>query len=165
MAININFEHIKKKLEKSQHTDFKLFVGWKDTGMASIAHLHEYGGESPTPQDWIDHIKEKFHIQLLPTIHVPPRPHRYMVIKKFKNKWIKTLTKTLKNTNFDIEKSLNLLGLEIHQDYLDVLTSGDFHPLWWVTIEMRKFNGIGGDAPLYATGDMQRKLIYEVYAA
>ncbi len=161
--INISFNGIADKLEKIQKQNYKLFVGWNNPGMAKIAKLHEYGGVSETPKGWITHIKKVFNIDIPDTLQIPPRPHRLKALTNYKDKWVKNLSTLLLRNNFDVEKSFEQLALIMRQDYLQVLFSGDFKELWWVTLEMRKVKNIRGTAPLVATREMQRQLTAEVY--
>ena len=89
--------------------------------------------------------------------YVPARPHRLETIIKYKNSWMEFLSKSIERGG-DLDTIMSQLADIIHNDYLEVLYSGDFEDLAESTIKQRQYKGIDGTTPLVATHHMQNSL-------
>lgn len=146
-------------LKKVTNKNYSVFVGWKNAEYAKIAAIQEFGAIVNVT----DKMRKFLHcngIHLSPkktTITIPPRAHRQKLIKKYGKSWEKLLAKQLEKTNFNVDKSLQKLKLQMIQDYRKLISStGRFKKLSGATISYRQVNDIGGTRPLFATGDMER---------
>lgn len=165
MSTKKMFADLEKKLNQINSQKLTLFVGWTDQEMAKIAAIQEFGASINVTPKMRGFLSASYGINLKATtsqIVIPPRAHRKQVIEKHAEEWQHVLTKTLVKTGFDINKSLDILGVIIQQDYKSIIIGGNFTKLSDATLHMRQKNNIGGSQPLYATGEMARTIESEV---
>lgn len=163
---NLNFISLQEKLTKIKNQRATLFVGWDNPEMAKIATIQEYGANITVTDKMRGFLAVTYGIYLKKTtthIMIPPRAHRYQLVQNNKNKWTKQLRILLIKNNYDILKSFGAMGAIMKQDYSQVIKDGKFQTLSEATMHIRKINDIAGSQPLYATGEMERVLTYEVY--
>lgn len=155
---------LEKELAKATERNHMLEVGWFDKENAEIATVNEYGAVRPiTAANRAEFSAAGIELgNTAKTITIPPRPHRQQTITKNKNHWKNILSVALTKTNFDVDTSLNILGIEMQQNYKDMIKSGEFVRNSPITLAIRKQKGIGSTIPLYATGEWERALTYEV---
>ena len=159
------FKNLENKLNQLGGKKITLFVGWDDPQLAMIARVQEYGEKIDITPKMRKFFAWAFGIHLKRSttqIVIPPRPHRANTIKKNQAKWKKTLAIELRRSGYNLEASLEALGMQVLQDYKAVLMSGKFKQISGATRCIRTVTGVGGSAPLYATGELQRRLKAEV---
>ena len=159
------FDNLKKKFDNLTKHNYTVSAGWFDKEMSKIARIQEYGATITVTDKMRKFLAVAYGIYLkkeTTTITIPPRPHRKQTINKFMKQWKKELAKLLLKTNYDLEKSLEILALKMAQDYKDIFSTGKFDALSSATLLIRNIKGIDGTAPLVATGEMQRTIKSEV---
>jgi hypothetical protein len=164
----INFNVLNDKLKNINKQKYTLFVGWDTPEMSKIAAIQEYGATITVTDKMRGFLSAKYGIHLKKSttqIVIPPRAHRYQVVKENDKKWTKELKKILIQNKFDVKKSLDILGYVMAQDYKTIIKNANFDKLSEATLLIRHVEGIAGSAPLNATGEMERQITSEVYKA
>ena len=117
------------------------------TSIPMVAALNEYGGNMSEYGTATTHYNA-------PT---PPRPFfRTMVANKSKG-WARTLTKLLKENNYDAVEALNLMGDGIKGQLQDSIANGGWAPNKPSTLKRK-----AGTQPLIDTSDMWNSVRWEV---
>lgn len=124
---------------------YYVAVGFQDgateddgTLVALVAALNEYGR---------------------PENNQPPRPFFRRMIAENKKRWPKMLVAALESTQFDIEKSMRLMGVEMSEELQDAIRQLVSPPLSPVTIAKKGF-----DKPLIETATMLNHVTFAVHA-
>ncbi len=105
-----------------------------DKTTAEVAALNEYGHEE-----------------------VPPRPFMKQTIDANNKKWMEIFEKKLKDFDYNIEKTLNFLGLIAMGNVKETILKGNFAPLSAETIKKK-----GHSKPLIDTTHMLNSVEYEI---
>ena len=134
--------------------------------MAKIAAIQEYGAHITVTDKMRKFLASAYNIHLKPTttvLTIPPRAHRRTVMINNMQKWQKMFKKIiLKNKDFDMYKSLSMLGMIMVQDYKAIIKTNKFQELSDMTLKIREIKDISGSQPLYATGEMERQITAEI---
>lgn len=153
-----NIQKLKSKI-KGQRS-MKVNVGFLQEDTAKIALINEYGATIKVTDKMRGYFYHTFktHLKKSTTeIKIPPRPFMDMTFKNNYRKWEKTLQQILKKNNYDIEKSLSLMGEIIKSDIQLTIESGNFTPNSPLTVKAK-----GTNSPLINTGNMRDSIEYEV---
>lgn len=153
-------DKIRKVLDS---TVSKLYPGYVEVGFPSgasypeadgglpvalVAALNEYGhriGAAPA-EGQPDHRQS-----------VPPRPFFRNMIAKKKARWPKQMATLLKNTNYDVNATLEMMGQEVSGQLVESIDALKTPPLAASTIARKGF-----DKPLIDTGTMRKSVTYNV---
>lgn len=119
-------------LENSQYTDENITT-------PQVAANNEYG-----------HITKDGK-------HVPARPFMQQTVQKNSKKWFDIFEKKLVEFNFDVNKTLNFLGLVAMENVKETIVNGNYAPLSQYTIDKK-----GHSKPLIDTKHMLNSVDYEI---
>lgn len=89
--------------------------------------------------------------------NAPPRPFFRDMIKTNSHRWAPNVATALKISDYDSNKALTLMGMEIKEELQDSIRSGDYAPLAASTIARKGF-----DKPLIDTSHMINSVDYRV---
>ncbi|HBW3346586.1 hypothetical protein [Klebsiella pneumoniae] len=179
-GIEKKLHEIAKKLGKGDLLKVGLLEGatYPDgTPVALVAATQEFGGEIEVPEHEQDIYfkqnkngtigkkfvkKEKANFSQTVTVPahkvvIPPRPFfRKMVWEKSKG-WGALVNKSLRNTNYDVEKAMSAVGEEIRGQLQNSIRQLTAPPLAASTVRDKGFS-----KPLIDTGHMLNSVDYEV---
>lgn len=92
-----------------------------------------------------------------PGAGIPPRPFFSNVVARGRRQWPEQVRTLLKANNYDVERTLTLMGEGIKGQLQTEINKGSFVPLRPATIARKGF-----DKPLVDTGHMLNSVDYEV---
>lgn len=92
-----------------------------------------------------------------PAVGIPPRPFFSNVIAKGKRQWSEQVRRLLKDNNYDVDRTLMLMGEGIKGQLQNEINNGSFTPLAESTVRRKGF-----DKPLIDTKNMIDSVDYEV---
>ncbi len=154
-------KNLEQQLKTTQLKKHIVEVGWFDPDFAKIAGINEYGAVIDKKN-----VKESKNDneENSDKIVIPPRPHRQHTINTFKDHWKKFLALSLKKTNYNVAKSMQILSIEMVQNYKSIFTDhNNFVKNAESTLRARKYKEIASTIPLFATGELQRHIEGKAY--
>jgi hypothetical protein len=182
-----NLESALKKIAEKLGNNPKLRVGFFEdktypdgTPVAAVAVANEFGATIKVPEHettvfrqvnkagtgfnkngrFVKEAQANFattHVVPAHTITVPPRPFFRTMVKTESGHWGSDLAKVLKETDYDAERALGLLGEQISGELVQQITDFSDPPNAPSTIAKK-----GLDQPLIDTGEMRNSIGFEV---
>jgi len=125
----------------------------RDDASLRVGFLENARYEDGTPVALVAAINEYGR----PDKNQPPRPFFRSMIAKHQNEWPHSLGKILVNSNYDVDKTLSLMGERIKGQLQTSITSFQDPPLSPITIARKEHA-----KPLIDTGHMLNSVDYEV---